>query len=113
MCDDRPGLTPDSLFPNNWISFHSGKRLVLYPMLAENRRRERREDWVKNFIQKFEIREVIDLSFFERSNEFLEGTGSLVLDHQTKVAYAVESPRTHRKPLEAFCSKLGSEDNLY
>ena len=86
--DDDKFDTPDSVFPNNWISFHSNGDIALYPMFAENRRNERREDVVK-YIEKnrYLINNVIDYSSAEESNIFLEGTGTIVLDRLNRKAY--------------------------
>lgn len=94
--------TPDSIFPNNWISFHDNGDILLYPMQAENRRLERREDIIRRLEETFHVKQVIDLSNFEAQNQFLEGTGSMVLDRQNKIAYACLSPRTDAEILEAF-----------
>ncbi len=105
--DTTSTITPDSIFPNNWISFHEGK-IVLYPMYAENRRLERRKDIVEHFVQHYfgGKTEVIDLSYFEKEGKFLEGTGSMVLDRENKLAYASLSQRTHEEVLNVFCEKL-------
>lgn len=95
--------TPDSIFPNNWISFDSSGDIYLYPMQAENRRLERREDIVRSIEEHFEANHVIDLSRYENKNQFLEGTGSMVLDRDNKIAYACLSPRTDVMVLQAFC----------
>jgi hypothetical protein len=97
--------TPDSIFPNNWISFHADGDIFLYPMQAENRRLERREDIIRELKDSFAIKNVIDLSRFERENKFLEGTGSMVLDRENKIAYACLSPRTGEKVLATFCGQ--------
>jgi hypothetical protein len=94
--------TPDSIFPNNWISFHDNGDIFLYPMQAENRRLERREDIIRKLEENYNVKHVIDLSRFEAQNQFLEGTGSMVLDRQNKLAYACLSPRTDAEVLEAF-----------
>ena len=98
--------TPDSIFPNNWISFHKDGTVVLYPMFAKNRRSERKQH-VKDFIkQNFKTKNIIDLTYFEDDDLFLEGTGSMVLDRENKIAYACISPRTNKKVLDAFCMKM-------
>jgi hypothetical protein len=103
--DDTPEPhTPDSVFPNNWISFHEEK-VVLYPMLAENRRHERRKDIIGHFSVSKE--DIIDLSDFEKKMVFLEGTGSIVFDYRNKLAFANLSPRTNSELLNELCSKLG------
>jgi hypothetical protein len=99
--------TPDSIFPNNWISFHSNGSIVLYPMLAANRRHERREDIIRKVKELFACNEIIDLSGHENQDQFLEGTGSIVFDHQHQRAYAALSPRTHRDLVTHLCSRIG------
>jgi hypothetical protein len=102
--DDDKFDTPDSVFPNNWISFHSNGDIALYPMFAENRRNERREDVVK-YIEKnrYLINNVIDYSSAEESNIFLEGTGSIVLDRLNRKAYCAVSDRSNEELLIEFC----------
>jgi hypothetical protein len=97
MAKDTPSpAKPDALFPNNWVSFHADGTLVLYSMLSRNRRLERRAEVVDQVCATlgFGVRRRIDLSVHETSGRFLEGTGSLVLDHVAHVAYACRSPRT-------------------
>jgi hypothetical protein len=98
--------TPDSIFPNNWISFHSNGTICLYPMFAHNRRLERKETVLKAIDEKFIIRNNIDLTHYEQSNLFLEGTGSMVLDRDHHIAYACLSPRTDLTVLNDFCNQL-------
>lgn len=103
VIEDTPNPhTPDSIFPNNWISFHNDGTVILYPMQAENRRLERREDIVDSLQEKFHVNKIIDLSSFEQEEKFLEGTGSMVLDRKNKIAYACISPRTHQEVLAEF-----------
>jgi hypothetical protein len=99
--------TPDSIFPNNWISFHKEGSIFLYPMQAENRRLERRDDIIDELSTIFDIREVNDLSATENNGEYLEGTGSMVLDRENKISYACLSIRTQRKVLDIFCRETG------
>jgi hypothetical protein len=99
--------TPDSIFPNNWISFHEDGKVFLYPMQAENRRLERRTDVINRLSHDFKISEVDDLSDFEHKGKFLEGTGSMVLDRQNNIAYACISPRTDIEVMNTFCEKSG------
>ncbi|WP_454802720.1 citrulline utilization hydrolase CtlX [Mucilaginibacter phyllosphaerae] len=99
--------TPDSIFPNNWVSFHDNGNIFLYPMQAENRRLERREDIIRQLEENFKANHVIDLSRYEAKNQFLEGTGSMVLDRENKIAYACLSPRTNAEVLKAFCDYTG------
>lgn len=96
--------TPDSLFPNNWISFHENGHIILYPMFAPNRRQERKAYVVDAIRNKFRVSEVVDLSKYESAGLFLEGTGSMVLDRENKIAYACLSPRTNEQLLNEFCS---------
>jgi hypothetical protein len=97
--------TPDSIFPNNWVSFHQDGRVVLYPMMAHNRRLEKKIDFITSleFEHDFRVKEIIDLSYFENENKFLEGTGSMVLDRVNKIVYSCRSPRTHPEALNVFC----------
>lgn len=96
--------TPDSIFPNNWISFHENGDVVLYPMFAENRRAERRED-ILDFLEEkgFLIENIIDFSSAEEDGLFLEGTGSLVLDRANAKAYCALSPRADEELFIEFC----------
>ena len=100
--------TPDSVFPNNWVSFHADGRVVLYPMEAPNRRTERRRDILDRLQQDhgFEITKVIDLSPHEDRGKFLEGTGSLVLDRAGGIAYACLSSRTDPEVVREFGERL-------
>ena len=107
--DDTPEPhTPDSIFPNNWVSFHGDGTIVLYPMLAENRRLERRIELLEALSAKdgFHTRRIIDLTRHEHAGRFLEGTGSLVLDRIHRVAYACVSPRTDLDVLGDFAQQL-------
>ncbi len=105
--------TPDSIFPNNWVSFHNDGTVFLYPMMAENRRLERREDIIMGLEDEFKVKHVIDLSHFEHENKFLEGTGSMVLDRENKIAYACLSPRTEKVVLDEFCKDSGYKPVLF
>jgi hypothetical protein len=103
--------TPDSVFPNNWVSFHADGRVVLYPMEAENRRAERRPDIVEQLDSKdgYAVKEIIDLSAHEQAGHYLEGTGSMVLDRVNHVAYACLSSRTQLDPLGDFAQRMDYE----
>jgi len=96
--------TPDSIFPNNWISFHENGDVALYPMFAENRRNERRED-VLDLLEEngFEINDIVDYTDAEQEGYFLEGTGSMVLDRGNEKAYCALSPRVEEELLIEFC----------
>lgn len=107
--DTEAPHTPDSIFPNNWISFHEDGTLLLYPMFAVNRRLERKEHVLKVIKENFIVTQTIDLSYHEFDSIYLEGTGSMVLDRENKIAYACLSPRTNKLILEEFCYKMGYE----
>ncbi len=107
--DDTPEPhTPDAIFPNNWVSFHGDGTVVLYPMEAPSRRRERRPDIIESLTSDYGyvVRQVIDLSHHERAGHFLEGTGSMVLDRPNRIAYACLSTRTHLDPLGEFAQRM-------
>ncbi len=101
--------TPDSIFPNNWISLHDDARIVLYPMFAENRRKERREDIIKILSETFEVKKISSFTDWEAKEKYLEGTGSLILDRQNKIAFAAISDRTHPDVMEDFAKNTGYE----
>lgn len=103
---DSP-IKPNAVFPNNWVSFHEDK-VLLYPMLAENRRWERRPEVLDQLkAAGVAIGDVIDLSEFERGEKYLESTGSMVLDYENELAYACLSSRTDIDVMETFCDKAG------
>ena len=105
--DTCESLTPDSIFPNNWISFHQDGRVVLYPMFAENRRAERRKDVISLLTEKgFRFTDMVDYTVYEKQNRFLEGTGSMVFDHGKKIAYAALSERTDKALFLQFCKEF-------
>ncbi len=99
--------TPDSIFPNNWISFHADGSIILYPMFAANRRAERKAHVLESIQNNFSVNTTIDFTSFEKENKFLEGTGSMVLDRENKIAYACISPRTDETLLKKFSEKTG------
>ena len=102
--------TPDSVFPNNWISTHRDGSIFLYPMFAKNRRRERRKDIIEYFMHQFQYSRLVDIaSLYENKNEYLEGTGSMVLDRSNKIVYAALSERTNKNPLSYFCEQINFE----
>ena len=104
VVDDTPSPPkPDAIFPNNWISFHEDGTVVLYPMFAPNRRLERRRDVIDLIKKDYTITKIVDFSPYESKNVFLEGTGSIVFDHQNKIAYACLSPRTNKELLIDLC----------
>jgi len=100
--------TPDSIFPNNWVSFHKDGKVVLYPMFASNRRVERRDDIIESIQnQGFEVTEIDDWSLPEIQGHFLEGTGSMIFDHDNKIAYGSVSLRLDENLFRKFCEKYG------
>lgn len=105
--------TPDSIFPNNWISFHRNSTIILYPMFAENRRLERKETVIEAIKNRFQIDSTIDLTKNEAHNVFLEGTGSIILDRDNKIAYACISPRTDKNLFLEFCEEMGYEPVVF
>jgi len=109
--DTEAPAKPDALFPNNWVSFHRDGTVVLYPMLARNRRSERREEVIRQVtaLGKYRIIRTVDLSYRELDGKFLEGTGSLVLDRTARVAYVNLSPRTDLDVLGEFAQQLDYE----
>ncbi len=113
--DELNPHTPDAIFPNNWISTHADGTVVTYPMMAENRRLERRRDVIDKVLPEagFDVSKVIDLSPSERREQYLEGTGSLVLDRVNRIAYACVAPRTHESVLKEFAKALDFETLLF
>ena len=103
--DTKTPDTPDSIFPNNWVSFHESGNVAIYPMCAENRRDERREDILDILVDNynFEINYVKDFTEFEDHNKYLEGTGSMVLDRENKMCYASISVRTDEQAVLQWC----------
>ncbi|WP_250161337.1 citrulline utilization hydrolase CtlX [Algoriphagus algorifonticola] len=106
--DTEKPIKTDAVFPNNWFSTHPDGKLILYPMYSPNRRLERRKDLIEQLMGLgFKVDEIIDLSFFEQDGQFLEGTGSMVMDHHSKMIYACYSERTHCVPLDYLAKILG------
>ena len=102
--DTKDFDTPDSIFPNNWISFHADGSVALYPMFAENRRLERREDILETLEKNgFLIENIVDYTSAEEEKVFLEGTGSMILDRENKKAYCAISPRADEELFIEFC----------
>lgn len=113
LFEDTGDAHPDSVFPNNWFSTHAGGRVALYPMYAQNRRGERRADVVDFLKQAYRVQEVIDYSGLEQDDLFLEGTGAMVLDHVSRIAYAVHSHRCDPLLVERFCTVFGYEPVVF
>lgn len=104
VSDTKEFDTPDSIFPNNWISFHLDGTVAIYPMFAENRRLERREDVLEELEkQGFLIENIVDYTAAEEEQVFLEGTGSMILDRENKKAYCALSPRADEELFIEFC----------
>jgi len=99
------GNTPDALYPNNWFSTFPDKSMIIYPMMAVNRRAEKRKEFIDHL--KHSYSKITDLSFLENSDTFLEGTGSLVIDHELKIAYACLSNRTSANAIEEWKNTTG------
>lgn len=104
--DTKDPSTPDSIFPNNWISTHPDGTLCLYPMYAENRRSERKLNVIEFLQANYKIENLLDLTDFEKEGKFLEGTGSMVLDHQNKMAYGCLSERLNKEAFTYWCDKM-------
>ena len=106
--DTTHPVKPDAVFPNNWLSFHDDGTLVLYPMQSASRRLERRQEVIDAAVKRldFRVSHLIDLTHHERQGRFLEGTGSLVLDHVERVAYACTSPRTDAQLVAEWAREL-------
>ncbi len=102
----RP-LKPDAIFPNNWVTFHQTGTIVTYPMYAPVRRLERRDDIIKGIQERFRVEQKIQLQEYEEVDQFLEGTGSMIIDRPNKLVYACLSPRTHVDLLHRFCKLMG------
>ena len=114
VIDDTPDpYTPDSIFPNNWISFHEQGLICLYPMYAANRRLERKPAVLQQLGSRFRIGQTLDFSNYEQEGLFLEGTGSMVLDRDNKIAYACLSPRTSKAVLLDFCARTNYRPEIF
>ena len=113
MKDTLEPHTPDSIFPNNWISMHQDGTVVLYPMCAVNRRWERRNDILEILKRNFSVKEIIDFSAPENDGKFLEGTGSMIFDHDNKLAYGSVSLRLDEQLFREFCEKFGFESVVF
>lgn len=111
--EDETHEHPDSVFPNNWLSTHAGGRVAVYPMYAANRRGERRADIIEMLKTEYRVQEVIDYSGLEPDDLFLEGTGAMVLDHVSRIAYAVRSKRCDPVLVERFCTVFGYEPVVF
>ncbi|MEI2713463.1 MAG: arginine deiminase-related protein [Nocardioides sp.] len=107
--EDQDHTRPDSVFPNNWLSTHAGGNVAVYPMYASNRRHERRADVLEFLKSNYRVQTIVDYSGLEPDGIFLEGTGAMVLDHISRVAYTARSHRADTHVLERFCTDFGYE----
>ena len=113
LFDDESPDRPDSVFPNNWMSTHPGGHVAIYPMYASNRRGERRSDVIDMLKNQYRVQDVIDYSGLELDDVFLEGTGAIVLDHVSRIAYVARSHRADPIALERFCTNFGYEPMVF
>lgn len=111
--DEGERDTPDSVFPNNWFSTHSGGHVAIYSMYSPNRRRERRQDVIEMLKTEYRVQDVIDYSGLEQDNLFLEGTGAMVFDHMARVAYTARSNRADPVLLERFSTHFNFEPIVF
>lgn len=113
LFEDEQTQTPDSVFPNNWFSTHQSGELIIYPMFVENRRLEYRKDIIDFLTDHYKVTVVTDYAHLAKENSFLEGTGSLVLDHQHKLAYAAKSKRTTQSVVNTVCNFLALKPVIF
>ncbi|MBF0852007.1 amidinotransferase [Gluconobacter sp. R75690] len=113
LFEDKTRETPDSVFPNNWFSTHAGGHVAIYPMFSPNRRRERRGDVIEMLKHRYRVQDVIDYSGLEQDGLSLEGTGAMVLDHISRIAYAAKSNRTNEVAMERFCTHFNFEPIVF
>ncbi|WP_208998084.1 citrulline utilization hydrolase CtlX [Pseudovibrio sp. FO-BEG1] len=113
LFEDKSRETPHSVFLNNWLSTHAGGYITIYPMHAENRRKERREDVVDLLKAEYRVQDVVDYSELEEEQQFLEGTGAMVFDNVERVVYAVPSNHADRQALEQFCNHFKYEPVIF
>jgi len=112
--DTIENQTPDSIFPNNWVSFHENGHVFLYPMCAQSRRNERRPE-ILELVEKsgYKITQITDLSATETQGIYLEGTGSMILDRVNRIAYAARSIRTDEKLFRDYCDSIGFQPIVF
>jgi hypothetical protein len=113
LFEDEGDDTPDSVFPNNWFSTHSGGQIAIYPMYSPSRRRERRADIVEMLKANYRVQDLIDYSGLEPDGLYLEGTGAMVLDHMARIAYTARSNRANIVALERFCAHFNYEPMVF
>lgn len=115
VAEDSDNPLPDSVFPNNWFSTHHDGTIIIYPMQSEIRRKEKRMDLFHTILPEsgYQVNAIYDLSYFERENKFLEGTGSMVMDHERKIIYACRSSRTHEEVLAKVAGLIGYQYKIF
>lgn len=113
LFDDEVGQSPDSVFPNNWFSTHADGTVILYPMFSQARRHERRHDIIEALGDRFSVTRVLDYSPHEQNERFLEGTGSVVIDHHHRVLFAARSLRTDERLVQQLGEDLGCEVEVF
>lgn len=113
LFEDEVAAHPDSVFPNNWFSTHAGGHIALYPMHSPSRRGERRTDIIELLKLRYRVQDVVDYSGLEYDDVFLEGTGAMVLDHASRIAYTARSNRANPVALERFCTNFGYEPMVF
>ncbi|GAB3481829.1 citrulline utilization hydrolase CtlX [Marinomonas epiphytica] len=113
LFEDKKTLTPDSVFPNNWFSTHHQGSLISYPMYAENRRNEYRQDIIDFIKKEYNFTDLVDYRGYAEQGLFLEGTGAVVFDHVNRVAYAARSKRCDQVLLDKLCAHIGYDGVLF
>ena len=113
MQDPEQPEKPDAVFPNNWVTFHEDGTVILYPMYAPLRRLERNESFIESLEKRFFVKRRLHLDYLEAKDIFLEGTGSLILDREHRLAYACQSPRTNPILLDEFCREMDYDPVLF
>ncbi len=112
--DSAKPIKPDAVFPNNWITFHQEGMVITYPMFAATRRTERRRKVIDTVLQQgFHSEKRVNLEFNEKRDRYLEGTGSIIFDHQHRLAYACLSPRTDNELLQDLCEEIGYQPVVF
>ncbi|MFC3122735.1 citrulline utilization hydrolase CtlX [Agaribacter flavus] len=113
MFEDTTTETPDSVFPNNWFSTHHNGQVAIYPMYAENRRKERRTDIIDLLKQQYHVCQIVDYSACENDGLFLEGTGAMVIDHITQTVFVIESKRANKALVDMFCNQFNYQSVMF
>jgi hypothetical protein len=114
VIEDTPSpAKPDAIFPNNWLMMHQDGRIIIFPMKNTNRQLEKRSDIVELLQKNYSVKSVLDLSHYEAEDKALEGTGSIVFDHKSKIAYACISPRTDKDILDDLCKQIGYKAHTF